>query len=139
MIEHVSEVLRKLEHAVNRHSIRVKQCRRALREYSRGIATDEDVRNSIARLLRISRAVRKLLEQLDEYNYLNELDGETSERIHLLAFFISEVSVNEELELWHRILATPDMAVGIDELHKQLEHLEQLRRLAYKLLDKTKR
>jgi len=139
MIEHVDEVLRKLERAVNRHSMRVKQCRRALREYRRGVTTDEDVRNSIVRLVRTSRAVRKLLEQLDEYSYISELNGETSERIHLLAFFISEVSVNEELELWHHILTAPGIVIGIDELHKQLEHLEQLRQLAYKLLDKTKR
>jgi len=139
MIEQVNEVLKKLELAVNRHSMRIKQCRRTLREYRRGAATDEDVRNSVVKLLRASRAVRKLLEQLNEYEYLNELDSETNERLHLLAFFISEVSVNEELELWHRILAGLGTVVGIEDLNTQLKHLEQLRQLAYKLFDKTKR
>ncbi|HID80455.1 MAG TPA: hypothetical protein EYP48_01915 [Ignisphaera sp.] len=139
MIEQVNEVIKKLELAVNRHSMRVKQCKKALREYRRGAATDEDVRNSIAKLLRASKAIRKLLEQLNEYSHFDALDGEASERLHLLAFFISEVSVNEELELWHNILTDSNTIIGVEDLHAQLEHLEQLRQLAHKLFDKTKR
>ncbi len=132
------EIVKALENAVHKHSKRIRSIRRRLREYRRGTITGEELRDSLNKLIRSSRKLERIFTLLRDALSTAQLDAETSERIHLLAFFVYEVAVNEELDLWKRISGIPELSFIVGDVDTHISRLERLRELASAVLAGTK-
>ncbi len=137
-MSNLAEIIRALENAVHRHSARIKSFRRRLREYRRGTVTEDELKDSLDKLVRSSRRLERVLALVRDTLLSAQLDAETSERIHLLAFFVYEVAVNEELDLWKRISGIPELLPIAGDIDAHIARLEQLRELASRVLAGTK-
>ncbi len=137
-MSNLAEIIRALESAVHRHSTRIRSFRRRLRGYRRGTVTEDELKDSLDKLIRSSRRLERVLTVVRDTLLSAQLDAETSERIHLLAFFVYEVAVNEELDLWKRISEIPELLPVAGDIDAHIARLERLRELASRVLAGTK-
>jgi len=137
-MNNIVEIIRSLESAVHRHSARIKSFRRRLRGYQQGKVTEDELKNSLGKLIRSSRKLEKVFTLVQDTLSSVHLDTETSERIHLLAFFVYEVAINEELDLWKRVSRIPELAPVAGDIDAHIARLEKLRNLVSSVLAGTK-
>uniref|UniRef100_A0A7C5TIU0 CHAD domain-containing protein n=1 Tax=Ignisphaera aggregans TaxID=334771 RepID=A0A7C5TIU0_9CREN len=119
--------MKSFEEVIYLHSRYIDRCRNII--ISKHDLVDRYA-SRLRKLKRISERLEKILQSLSAAviidNKIN--NNETIEKLHLLLFYIDEIAIPSEKEIWRRLSNIQPMVldVDIDEQLKRIERIENL-------------
>ena len=130
-----------LESLVHQHSKYVKRCRFLVKGLKKGTITVDEIDTPLRKLIKTSRRIEKILQKVAKVLESDiTIDPDISERLKLLTFYIIEVSINEEGEVWQLMSRIDFNAMGYDlsnikmfDSENHMKRIDNIKSLALKI------
>uniref|UniRef100_A0A7C2V9I9 Uncharacterized protein n=1 Tax=Ignisphaera aggregans TaxID=334771 RepID=A0A7C2V9I9_9CREN len=130
----LAEIVQVLENAVYSHSRYIDRCRILIKKASQGETTK--ILEGFSRLSKTSKRLEKILVRLSnaiEKGAIPLKDPQT-ETVSAIVFYVYEVAVEEERDLWNRF-AKLISSEGLSEHYSRLEHIKVLAQRALEIFE----